>query len=175
MAKKDDFMNSGVASGLGMYAKVTSIFMTFFGVIIIAVLMYFGIKQIRGDKYVQTTGRIEKVEACPMTTTTGKHGNVTSVSYSCNVSVMYVVNGAKYTHNTHYQAKVPPNVGDTINVWYNSSNPNEVQTSWPISGWILLFIAFVIAVIVFVNLYFTFKSREYATISGGVNVVNDIF
>ena len=91
---------------------------------------------------------------------------------SCTLTVTYDVNGKSYTVNTLKNGVY--NVGQTINIKYNSSNPQDITTdamSNTAIGWILIGVGIIIIISVSVWTYIVQKNKTIAAASGVGNIV----
>ena len=81
--------------------------------------------------------------------------------------------------NTYYlKSGTQMGVGNTVLVLYQKENPNNARLSTQISNKTLAIImiigALIVTGLVYVNAYFVFKSKQYATVAGGLDIANQV-
>ena len=97
-------------------------------------------------------------------------------SYDTNtkkISVEYTVNNIKY----YLTSPGNSGVGGTVVVLYDSNNPGYARLNTQMSNKtiaaIILVTTAVIMAITYISAYFAFKSKSFAAISGGLDLVGD--
>jgi hypothetical protein len=96
-----------------------------------------------------------------------------SISYSCTLSISYVVDGKTYTSNIVADNSTPYMVGTTIDISYDPKNPSNVtlrQMSGTMMGSISCCIGITIVCAASLNYYFASKSKAYAAYQGASSI-----
>jgi hypothetical protein len=159
---------STIGSGLATYSRVSSVIGAIIISIIMIVLIILGVEEYRSTKSGSTNGTITIANCSPDTQNKG---------YSCNLTVTYTVDGKQYQHTDTIHGTQAYQVGQSINVDYDPSNPidsNFLPLSTHDIAWIFFAIAIIIGILTFIHLYFVYKSPEYATITGGLGLAGNI-
>jgi len=90
-------------------------------------------------------------------------GKTKSVSYNCALKVKYTIDGKEY-QNTVTSNDTVHNIGETINIYYNTANPNEIVYSYITSksiGKILIGVGSCFILVLIIHIVLTMKSEWY--------------
>jgi len=154
-------VSNEVYSGLGTFGIIVSDIRLVIGSILAIVFIIIGIVLIFSKKIVRKT-----VDAIVTSVNC-----VNSNNNECNIGVTYTIDGVKYNSSLNSNNQ---NINSTITVYYDVNNPNDISTSDEssklmgglfIAGGIFLF------VIVYLVYYFAHKSKTFAAVSGGLDIL----
>lgn len=98
--------------------------------------------------------------------------SVDSSSQMMNIS--YTI--GEHTYNLSTTGTMP--VGTSVLIYYDQSNPMDARISTQLSNKtisiILILGAIVVTGLVYFNTYFVFKSKQYAAVTGGLDVAGQV-
>lgn len=100
-------------------------------------------------------------------TESGKKSKV----FNCYLNIEYVVNGKTYYNDITISNSTEYKNGDTIDIFYNPDDPNDIETqTFPFKpfGWGLI----VVGIIIFILAFIRYKLKALNTISGGATVAS---
>jgi hypothetical protein len=99
-----------------------------------------------------------------------KSGEVSKI-FNCYLNIEYIVNGQTYYNDITISNSTEYKNGDTIDIFYNPDDPNDIQTqSFPTKpfGWGLI----VVGIIIFILAFARYKLKALNTLSGGATVAS---
>lgn len=158
---------SAFVSGIADYERVRStiggIVGELFSLILIGIGIYLLVER---NNYVETTGTIKDVSC-----------NTVQAKISCTLDINFVAQDQNtYTSTLIIQGTSGYKVGQQIQMVYDKRDPRDIYTTDQISlflpiMFIVLGLVVIIGIIVF--LYFSYKSRTFAAVTGGEMLIND--
>ena len=99
-----------------------------------------------------------------------KSGKVSKI-FNCYLNIEYIVNGQTYYNDITISNSTEYKNGDTIDIFYNPDDPNDIQTqSFPTKhfGWGLI----LVGIIIFILAFARYKLKALNTLSGVATVAN---
>lgn len=166
---------STVSSGFAIYGRIRAVIISIFLILGIIVLIAFGVDRLNDKHTAEVMGTVSSITPPGCTSITDNKGNI--ISYTCPVTVSYIVNGTTYTISTTLNQSTAATVGQgNVNVQYIPTDPKDGVVEEPPKDMAYLFfgIAGFIFVLMVVNLYFMFKSQSYATVMGGAAIAGGL-
>lgn len=97
------------------------------------------------------------------------------VTQICNLTIKYDVKGQSYTGNISTESSKVYNVGNIIDITYDSNNPTDVSIQKMRSktiGIIMSVIGVIIGGAAFMNYYFTSRYKSYAALQGTTSALS---
>ena len=164
-------IGSAVYTGAAVYGKFQAVMALIFGVIFSLLLIGFGLDNIRTSKALK--GRVDatiKTSKC--------NYNESTKMYDCNLELIYTVKGQIYEHVITKSQTSGLSVGQKLMIFYDEEDPHKIDFSSNQKGSIgriMVIAGVVIALIVSVSAYFTFRYKEVAAIQGGLGITQQIF
>jgi hypothetical protein len=171
MSDKIDPTASAIGGGLASFGKIRAVIGAFLAVIIIIVLISFGYDRLHDKHTAVADGHVTAITTPPgCTATPGK--DITT--YSCPVTISYSANGNTYTLTQTLTDDSAFTVGERVTVYYDPTNPSDsiVEFDPKTAAYLLFGGAGIIFFIVLINTILVFKYQAYATVSGGVGIVD---
>lgn len=171
MSEKIDPTASAIGGGLASFGKIRAVIGAFLAVIIIIVLISFGYDRLKDKHTAVADGHVTAITTPPgCTATPGK--NITT--YSCPVTITYSADGKNYTLSQTLNDNSAATVGQRVSVQYDPTNPSDaiVEMDPKTAAYLLFGAAGIIFIMVLINTILVFKSQAYATVSGGVGIVD---
>jgi hypothetical protein len=120
------------------------------------ILFIAGIAKLFSGKTKQSVSGTIKTVSCTLTNT----------MYECNAMITYMVNGNGYNTNVVLTSKTPYTPGQTLSIYVNPSDPNDVSAIPDISGWYFIMGAFFIILIGYAILWVSQKYKFFAAAEG---------
>jgi hypothetical protein len=145
----------------------------FIGFLIGLLGLYFIFRTVKHSGKTTATIKSTDAELC-----TVKNADPKNTTYTCNFSLQYSVNGQSYEKTfSNIESKTKYAGGDTLTIYYNKSNVNDIAFSSEdskILGFILLFVALFI---IFMSWYQYYKVRKfkYFAAEEGVKTIFNMF
>lgn len=171
MSEKIDPTVSAIGGGVATYGKIRAVFGAIFATLIIIVLIAFGVDRLNDKHTAKVSGTVTAITT-PPGCTSSVNDKVTT--YSCPVTVGYSVDGKSYTITQTIGDTKATVVGQQVDVQYVPSDPSDALVEFPPKSmaYLLFGAAALVFVIVLVNTILVFKSQAYATVSGGIGIVD---
>jgi len=144
-----------IEDGVVAYGRIKAIGGGIVGIIIAIIFCCVGFFMIRSSNkaYNNVIGRITSVSQC-------------SYNNKCNIEVEYTINNILYKQNINIDSKKFPSVGKSIVIYYNPTDPNQIQTQSPTSkklfGGGFMSVACLVIIGIFVHLYLVMKYDQAA-------------
>lgn len=120
------------------------------------ILFIAGIVQLYSSKTKDTVSGTIKTVSCTLTNKT----------YECNAMITYMVNGNGYNTNVVLTSKTPYVEGQTITIYVNLADPNDVSAISDISGWYFITGAVFVVLIGYAMLWISQKYKFFAAAEG---------
>jgi hypothetical protein len=165
-----------VYEAASMYGQAKSIMAAFFGSVIGLILLGIGIYFVtKKDSFDKDVIGVLDEATCTSFTITRNGKNETN--YKCDLTISYTINSTKYTKQMVLDSSPNPyNKGNSIDLEYNSSNPNdfrlkEIKKSYLGSGSIV--VAILIVVGVWLSFWLTRTNKTYAAATGALGFASD--
>lgn len=120
------------------------------------ILFIAGIAQLYSGKTKEpVTGTIKTV-SCTLVKT----------NHECNAMITYMVNGNGYNTNVFLTSKTPYTAGQTLTVYVNPADPNDVSAFSDISGWYFLGGAVLVVLIGYAMFWISHRYKFFAAAEG---------
>ena len=165
---------------LGIFGKVETTFHATIGIIIGVAFLALGLYLLLNNsnkKYLQLLGTVIDKPIPPSCDLQFQN------NYICDVWVQYTINGeSKTTKVTSYNNVNPLVPGNTITLYYNSSNnscvPPDIttqnQNKLLIVEWIIIGVGLLLIIGCAISIYLVYKYKSVAMFEGSMEVVNDV-
>ena len=161
-----------VYSGIAEYGKIRAGIGLVVGGFICIIFLLIGIYMV-SRKEIHTLRLNTKIEkaSCSLVHVSGKNKQL---SYSCDLTVKYTVDGKEYTYEgikNSVQQYLP---GSSIDVYVDPTNPSDATFDSGLKwlGWILIAISLFIIILVGGNFYLTTRYKGYAAFTGASGVAS---
>jgi hypothetical protein len=138
---------------------------------IISIIMFFaGAHKLMFDNknYIQTDARVMQVVDC-MKTQTNK-----TWQYDCSINVEYTIDNKKYQKTIDITRGREVKVGDIINIYYNSSNKDDITSVMPYSGWLLIILSIFVLLSAYLLYWLSIHFKLFAA-AEGTSIVASFF